>query len=111
MEAAALQQAQLWAERRPMTPGLARGGSHIDELERANRLAWAALSALPQASESAGVALGAAFLGCVRGCVYTFSQGALPMLPELRFQTCSAPIHAGPSSLVLLHHASDLQSQ
>ncbi|KIZ02638.1 hypothetical protein MNEG_5321 [Monoraphidium neglectum] len=52
MEAAALQQAQLWAERRPMTPGLARGGSHIDELERANRLAWAALSALPQASES-----------------------------------------------------------
>ena len=53
-EAAALQQAVLWAERRPLVPGLPEGASHRDELERASRLAWAALSALPQASESVG---------------------------------------------------------
>ncbi|KAI8472564.1 MAG: hypothetical protein J3K34DRAFT_205940 [Monoraphidium minutum] len=50
-EAAALQQATLWAERRPLMPSLP-AGPHADALERANRLAWAALSPMPQASES-----------------------------------------------------------
>jgi hypothetical protein len=44
----------LWTERRPLIPGLpeASGGARRDALERAHRVAWAALSALPQASES-----------------------------------------------------------
>lgn len=54
VEAASLQQAVLWSERQPVVPGLAQGvvGSRAAELEKAHRLAWAALCALPQASET-----------------------------------------------------------
>jgi hypothetical protein len=52
-EAAALQQAILWTERRALVPGLpAAASARADALERAHRIAWAALSALPLASES-----------------------------------------------------------
>ncbi|GBF94465.1 hypothetical protein Rsub_06999 [Raphidocelis subcapitata] len=63
VEAAALQQAVLWAQKdRPLLPGLppetaaaAAAGvatGRAAALERAHRTAWAALSALPQASKS-----------------------------------------------------------
>ena len=54
VEAAGLQQALLWADRRPLLPGLPDGdaGPAAPALERAQRLSWAALSPLPQASET-----------------------------------------------------------
>ena len=55
-EAAGLQQALAWAERRPLAPALpppAPGQPGAPPaLERAQRLGWAALSPLPQAAES-----------------------------------------------------------